>query len=49
MHLAPTTIHIIFLCKSHTVEALDRSNLNMLAEVEKSVKQQEIFEDIKIK
>ena len=35
-----------FLCKSHTVEALDRSNLNMLAEVKKSVKQQEIFEGI---
>ena len=28
------------LCKSHTVEALDRSNLNVLAEVEKRVKQQ---------
>ena len=30
--------------QSHTVEALDRSNLNVLPEVEKSVKQQEIFE-----
>ena len=33
------------LCKSHTVETV-RSNLNVLAEVEKSVKQGEIFEDI---
>ena len=33
-------------CKSHTVKALDRSNLSVLAEVEKSVKQQEIFEGI---
>ena len=34
------------LCKIHTAEALDHSNLNVLAEVEKSVKQQEIFEGI---
>ena len=34
------------LCKSYTVEALDSSHLNALAEVEKSVKQQEIFEGI---
>ena len=33
------------LCKSHTVEALDCSNLNVLAEIEKSVTQQ-IFEGI---
>ena len=32
--------------QSHTVKALDRSNLNVLPEVEKSVKQQEIFEGI---
>ena len=34
------------LCKSHTVKALDRSNLKVLAEVEKSVQQQDIFEKI---
>ena len=34
------------LCKSHTVEALDRSNLEVLSKIEKSVKQQEIFESI---
>ena len=34
------------LCKSRTVETLVRSNLNVLAEVEKSVKQEEIFEYI---
>ena len=34
------------LCNSHTVEASDCSNLNVLAEVENSVKQKEIFEDI---
>ncbi len=32
------------LCKSHTVEGLDRSNIEVLADIEKSVKQQEIFE-----
>lgn len=34
------------LCKSHTVEALDKSNLEVLADIEKSVKQQEILEKI---
>lgn len=34
------------LCKSHTVEALDRSNLDVLNEVEKNVKQQDILERI---
>ena len=34
------------LCKSHTVEALDKSNLEVLAKIEKSVKQQEVFEQI---
>ena len=29
------------LCKSHTVEALDKSSLEVLNEIEKSVKQQE--------
>ena len=40
--------HIPFhlLCKSHTVEALDKSSLDVLARVEKSVKQQEILEKI---
>ena len=33
-----------FLCKNHTAEALDHSNLNVLAEVKKSVKKQEIVE-----
>ena len=36
--------HLLY--KSHIVEELDCSNLNVLAEVEKSVKQQEIFEGI---
>ena len=36
--------HLLY--KSHIVEELDCSNLNVLAEVEKSVKQQEIFESI---
>ena len=34
------------LCKRHTVEALDRSNLSVLYEIEKQVKQREIFERI---
>ena len=34
------------LCKSHTVEALDKSNLEVLAKIEKSVKQQEVFKQI---
>ena len=34
------------LCKSHTVEAFDKSNLQVLANIEKSVKQQQIFESI---
>ena len=34
------------LCKSHTVEAIDKSNLEVLARIEKSVNQQQIFESI---
>ena len=34
------------LCKSHTVEALDRSNLSVLYDIEKQVKQREILEGI---
>ena len=34
------------LCKSHTVEALDRSSLDVLYEIEKTVKQREILEGI---
>ena len=37
-------IHL--LCKSHTVEALDRSNLKVLAGIEKSVDQQKTLEGI---
>ena len=38
--------HIPLLCKSHIVEALDKSSLEVLNEIENSVKQQEIFEKI---
>ena len=34
------------LCKSHTVKALDKCNLEVLAKIEKSIKQQEVFEQI---
>ena len=34
------------LCKSHTVEALDRSNLKVLSMIEKKVNQRAIFENI---
>ena len=34
------------LCKSHTVEALDRSSLQVLAKIEKNVSQQETMEGI---
>ena len=34
------------LCKSHTVEALDRSNLEVLSSIEKKVNQQAVFENI---
>ena len=34
------------LCKSHTIEALDRSNLEVLRKIEKSVKQQDVLEQI---
>ena len=34
------------LCKSHTVEALARSNLDVLASIEKKVNQQAVFESI---
>ena len=34
------------LCKSHTVEALDRSNLTVLYDIEKQVQQREILEGI---
>ena len=34
------------LCKSHTVEALDRSNLSVLYDIEKQVQQREILEGI---
>ena len=37
-------IHL--LCKSHTVEALDRSNLHVLSSIEKKVDQQTEFEKI---
>ena len=39
------TLHL--LCKSHTVEKLDAINLQVLSNVEKMVKQREIFESIK--
>ena len=32
------------LCKFHTVEKLDATNLEVLATIEKSVKQRELFE-----
>lgn len=34
------------LCKSHTVEALDRSNLDVLAKIEKQVNQRRTLENI---
>ena len=34
------------LCKSHTVEALDRTNLEVLSQIEKTVRQREMFESI---
>ena len=34
------------LCKSHTVEALDRPNFEVLSKIEKSVKQQDVLEQI---
>ena len=34
------------LCKSHTVEVLDRSNLSVLYDIEKQVQQREILEGI---
>ena len=34
------------LCKSHTVEAIDKSNLEVLSQVEKDVRQQQILESI---
>ena len=37
-------IHLI--CKSHTVEALDKSNIEILSKIEKKVKQRELFEHI---
>ena len=36
------------LCKSHTVEALDLSNLSVLYEIEKQVKQREILEGVNL-
>ena len=35
-----------FLCKSHTVEAIDKSNLQVLAKIEKDVHQQDTLECI---
>ena len=32
------------LCKSHTIEKLDATNLKVLATIEKSVKQRQLFE-----
>ena len=37
-------IPLYLLCKTYTVEALDKSSLEVLNEIAKSVKQQEIFE-----
>ena len=34
------------LCKSHTAEALDRTNLEVLSKIEQSVKQQDVLEQI---
>ena len=34
------------LCKGHTVEALDRSNLDVLAKIEKQVNQRRTLENI---
>ena len=36
------------LCKSYTVEALGRSNLEVLSKIEKSVKQQDVLEQINL-
>ena len=44
LDLSHVPLHL--LCKSHTVEALDKSSLEVLNEIEKSVKQHEIFEKI---
>ena len=42
--LGSTHHHHHLLCKSHTVEALDKSNLEVLANIEKKVDQREVFE-----
>ena len=39
-------IPLHLLCKSHTVEAIDKACLKVLSSIEKEVKQQEIFESI---
>ena len=39
--LDSSRIPLHLLCKSHTVEALDKSSSEVLNEIEKSVKQQE--------
>ena len=44
--LGSNHIPLHLLCKSHTVEALDRSNLDVLSKVEKDVKQRETLEKI---
>ena len=44
--LDSTHILLHLLCKSHTAQALDKSTLEVLNEIDKSVKQQEIFEKI---
>ena len=44
LRLSHIPLHL--LCKSHTVEALDRSNLEVLARIEKDVNQQQILESI---
>ena len=39
-------IPIHLLCKSHTVEALDRSNIEILLKIKKKVKQRELSEHV---
>ena len=34
------------LCKDHNVEALGESNLEVLSRIEKTVKQEDVFENI---
>ena len=44
--LGSSHIPLHLLCKAHTVEALDRSNINVLAQIEEAVKFRESLESI---